>query len=129
MDLFVWFLAVALVGLLGFFVWAKYKSAVVAGAPGEPIPWGKTLRVLFQYALGAMITAGFFFVLWSLLTKPIPPENSKELDILLGALVGAFTGGVVGYFFGTSMSSSEKNDIIAKKLNTPDADPPEAKQE
>jgi hypothetical protein len=75
----------------------------------------KAMKDYFQYGLGAVITLGFFLILGLLVFWPVPPENKEALNICLGALVGAFTGGVVGYFFGSSKGSSEKNEIIAGK--------------
>lgn len=75
----------------------------------------KSTRDAFQYGLGAVITLGFFGILGLLVFWPVPSENKEALNICLGALVGAFSGGVVGYFFGSSKGSSEKNEILAGK--------------
>jgi hypothetical protein len=40
----------------------------------------------------------------------------------VGALIGAFTGGVVGYFFGSSSGSAEKTQLLNKtqdEVSTP----------
>ena len=65
----------------------------------------------FMYVLGAIIVIGFFITLSHLITTG---EYNKELGILLGALVGAF-GLVVGYFYGSSKGSSDKNDMLRPK--------------
>jgi hypothetical protein len=41
-------------------------------------------------------------------------EYKSELGIILGALVGAF-GTVVGYFYGSSKGSADKNDLLKNK--------------
>ena len=74
----------------------------------------KSAKDIFQYSLGAVITIGFFITLYVLATHETPPGNRDAINIILGALVSAFTGGVVGYFFGSSKGSSEKNDLLNK---------------
>jgi uncharacterized membrane protein YedE/YeeE len=66
----------------------------------------------FQYALAAIVVAGFFAVLAGLLIWSVPAENKSSLDIAIGALVAGL-GTVLGYFFGSSKGSSEKNDLLA----------------
>lgn len=78
----------------------------------------KDKKDLFQYALAALIVGGFFLVLGGLLFVIVPSGNEKALDITLGALVAGFSG-VLGYFFGSSKGSSEKDAIIAGQANTP----------
>lgn len=87
----------------------RYKMA-------SNIDIARGFKDFFQYLLGGLITIGFFVVVYLLLTQPIPADNRQELDIVLGALVGAFTGGVIGYFFGSSKGSSDKNDTIHKAI-------------
>lgn len=72
----------------------------------------KATKDKFQYWLAAFIVGGFFGVLLGLLTTSVPAENKDALNIALGSLVGGFSA-VLGYFFGSSKGSSEKNDIIA----------------
>ena len=64
---------------------------------------------LFMYVLGALVVIGFFATLWFLIK-----ENTYEntINLAIGALIGAF-GTVVGYFYGSSKGSSEKNEIIS----------------
>ncbi len=62
------------------------------------------LLVFLMYGLAI---AGLFFV--------EPPMGAREpLLILVGSLAAAF-GGVVGYFFGSSSGSAEKNELLARK--------------
>jgi membrane protein YqaA with SNARE-associated domain len=74
----------------------------------------KTQKDIFQYALAAVVVVGFFAVLGALVFWPVPVENKDALNIMLGALVGAFSGGVIGYFFGSSKGSSEKTELMAQ---------------
>lgn len=100
------------------FVLARF-TPLFRTAPGQEINWGKMLKDSFQYILAALITVGFFTVVWILLTRAVPVDNKTELDIVLGALVGAFTGGIVNYFFGSSKGSSDKNETIAAAMKDP----------
>ena len=66
---------------------------------------------IFFYALGALIVVGFFIVLVVLMYTSKSPES---VNMTLGALLEAF-GTVVGYFYGSSKGSADKNDLINKK--------------
>lgn len=74
----------------------------------------KTHKDYFQYGLAALVTLGFFTVLFLLVFYPVPDQNKEALNITLGALVGSFSGGIIGYFFGSSKGSSEKTELLAK---------------
>lgn len=69
-------------------------------------------KELFQYALAALIVVGFFAVIILLVVMKIPKENIQALLLAIGALISAFSG-VIGYFFGSSMSSAKKDATIA----------------
>ena len=45
---------------------------------------------------------------------PFTPRAKKVLELSVGSLLMAF-GTVIGYFFGSSKGSSEKNDMLAPK--------------
>lgn len=73
-------------------------------------------KEIFMYALGAMITFGFFATLIFLIISGKFPES---VNLVIGTLLTTF-GTVVGYFFGSSKGSSDKNEIIANSTpNTP----------
>lgn len=76
----------------------------------------KDLKDKFQYGLGAVIVLGFFLLLGGLLFFAVPAENVSAFNIMLGILSGG-VGTVVGYFYGSSKGSSEKNEIIAGKTD------------
>jgi drug/metabolite transporter (DMT)-like permease len=67
----------------------------------------------FQYALGGIIVIGFFLLLYLLLRTTIPESNKEILNIVVGALIGSFTS-IVGYFYGSSLGSAEKTDLLKK---------------
>jgi CDP-diglyceride synthetase len=75
----------------------------------------KQIKEIYMYALGALVIFGFFFILFVIFNKVLPSEN-KEIGLLVvGALIAKF-GDVVGYFFGSSKSSADKNDIINNQM-------------
>lgn len=69
------------------------------------------------YLLAYAITSGFFATLLALIIWPTLAATSPALLILLGSLGTGF-GQVLGYFFGSSKSSSEKNKMIAGMNST-----------
>ena len=69
-------------------------------------------KQIFQYALGALVAVGLYWITYLLIMKAAPESNKDALLIVLGVLAAAFAN-VVGYFFGSSKGSSDKNDIIA----------------
>jgi len=70
-------------------------------------------KIIFQYILGSLIVLGFFGLLILLVYIAIPEENKDMLNLVIGALIGSFTS-VVGYYFGSSLGSHEKNELLKK---------------
>jgi len=71
----------------------------------------KKTRDIAMLVLGALIVSGFFILLYILIYAAVPVQNKEILNIVVGALIGSFTS-VVGYFFGSSIGSKDKTDII-----------------
>jgi hypothetical protein len=71
-----------------------------------------------MYILGAFISSGFFCLLGLLMFLEIPVSNKDLLYLSIGALLAAFST-VVGYFFGSSKSSADKNDLMMKGPTPP----------
>jgi len=74
----------------------------------------KKTREIAMYILGGLIVAGFFVLLYILLFQKVPESNADVLQISVGALIGAFTG-VVSYFFGSSVGSKNKDEMLNGK--------------
>lgn len=74
----------------------------------------KSTKDKFQYSLAGLMVIGYFVVLWLLIFNSLPTENKDAVNILLGILSMAL-GTVIGYFFGSSKGSSEKNEMLAEK--------------
>lgn len=72
------------------------------------------LKDISMYVLGGFIVGGFFVLLYFLVFYTIPIENKDILNIVVGALIGSFTT-VVGYFYGSSKGSADKNKMFEKK--------------
>jgi drug/metabolite transporter (DMT)-like permease len=68
---------------------------------------------IFQYSLGGLIVIGFFVLMYLLLAQAVPEQNKDILNIVVGALIGSFTS-IVGYFYGSSLGSADKNDLLRK---------------
>ncbi len=73
------------------------------------------VKDIFQYVLGGLIVVGFFILLYLLLSSDIPPDNKDLLNLVVGALIGSFAT-VVGYFYGSSKGSAEKDATIQKQI-------------
>lgn len=71
-------------------------------------------KKIFQYILGALIVIGFFVLLVNLVYTAVPDQNKDLLNLVVGALIGSFAT-VVGYFYGSSLGSSDKNELLTKK--------------
>jgi len=67
-----------------------------------------------MYITGGMVIAGFFWLLWLLSTVGVPEQNDGLMNTAMGVLLAAFST-VVGYWFGSSKGSHDKNEIIKGK--------------
>lgn len=75
-----------------------------------------TAKVIYMYVLGAILVLGFITLLAILIFIPIPPTNNELLYLAIGSYL-TFVGSVVGYFFGSSKSSSDKDKVISDRLS------------
>jgi len=78
-------------------------------------------KEIFQCILGALIVSGFFALLILLVLSAVPTENTDLLNLVVGALIGSFSG-IVSYFFGSSLGSSKKGELLNEK-NTNTSNP------
>ena len=65
------------------------------------------------YILAWTIIVGFFALMGLLLKIPVPADQNGVIFMLFGALATGF-GQVLQYFFGSSKSSSDKNEQIGQ---------------
>ena len=84
----------------------------------------------YMAILALFIIGSTFYLGYILLTQTVPGENRDIVNVSMGVILG-LSGTVVGYYFGSSKSSSDKTNIfksdmiddsIHKKNNTADAD-------
>lgn len=68
------------------------------------------IKDIFMYALGAIVVIGFFVTLAYLIKQG---TYESTINLAIGALIGAF-GTIVGYFFGSSKGSADKNEMLTK---------------
>ena len=68
------------------------------------------IKEYFMYALGALITIGFFVILAIMV---LDGNYGGDLSIVLGALIAAFSM-VVSYFFGSSKGSADKDKLLKR---------------
>ena len=66
---------------------------------------------LYMAILALVIIIATFYLGDRLLTSTIPQENRDIINVALGMILG-LSGTVVGYYFGSSKSSSDKQKII-----------------
>jgi hypothetical protein len=68
------------------------------------------LKEIFMYVLGGLIVIGFFLMLYFLVKENI---YESTINLAIGALIAAF-GTIVGYFYGSSKGSADKNELLKK---------------
>jgi flagellar basal body-associated protein FliL len=76
----------------------------------------KKTRNALMLVAGIVILLAYLGITVALFTLPIPQGNGQATSILTGAIM-TNAGIIVGYYFGSSKSSSDKNEIIKQKLD------------
>jgi hypothetical protein len=71
----------------------------------------KILKEGFFYLIGIVFILGFFWIAAFLTYKVIPPENKDMMGGILETLKNG-TILILGYFYGSSKGSSDKNDMM-----------------
>lgn len=67
------------------------------------------------YILAWVLIAGFFLIIYALMSKTIPDDAQSVLFMLLGTLAAGF-GSVIQFFFGSTRSSGAKDQTIANSI-------------
>lgn len=90
------------------------------GARQMQIENAKAGRTDWMYlATGTVIIIVFGICAYAIIFLNIPVENREMFTHLLGMVEGAFIGGMVNFFFGSSKGSKEKQEMIDKLGNKP----------
>lgn len=63
--------------------------------------------------LSIMMTVGYFSILIGMMTGGLVLADSQALLLMLGSLSTGF-GGVLAYWFGSTSSSQNKNEMLAR---------------
>lgn len=77
----------------------------------------KNWQVIFQYSIAGLIVFGFITLLIIMLFRLAPEGNQTLLNVLVGAFAG-MTLTVVNYFFSSTKSSADKNEMLFKSNPT-----------
>lgn len=77
----------------------------------------KKISEIFMYVLGTMIALAFFMTIYFLIFRAIPEGNKSLVEMALGVEFSSFTL-IVGYYWGSSKGSSEKNDLLMNSTPT-----------
>jgi len=75
----------------------------------------KDYEKLYMAILALVIIIATFYLGNTLLTNSIPQENRDILNVALGMILG-LSSTVVGYYFGSSKSSSDKTKIFNNEI-------------
>lgn len=73
-----------------------------------------------QAVLAVVIVVGFFAVLITTFVISATPENGlRDARLMMvGALIAALSA-VIGYFFGSTSTSQQKNELLANSIQAP----------
>jgi len=74
----------------------------------------ESLKVIFMYLLGAFVVSGALGVVVMLILYAVPEGNKEVVMAATGSFL-TLAGMVVGYFYGSSKSSSDKTALLAGK--------------
>ncbi len=77
----------------------------------EKPAWMEHWKEIMQLTLSLLVAVGFFAVLFLLMGNGPDSQPSQATVLLFGALSTNF-GIIIGYFFGSSKGSSDKNDLL-----------------
>lgn len=72
-----------------------------------------TVRSKIPATLSIMVTLGYFGILIGMMTDNVAVKDSQALLLMLGSLSTAW-GMVMSFWFGTTQSSAQKTEMIAK---------------
>ena len=92
----------------------KDLEAIAANDRQSARDMQKTTRSPVPALLSYVVTIGYFGILIGMMTKLLVVSDSQALLIMLGSLSTAW-GMVMAFWFGTTRSSQEKTEIMAKQ--------------
>jgi uncharacterized membrane protein len=73
-----------------------------------------TTKHFFRNSL-AIVLIAFSIIYITLITfVPIPPENVRFADTIIGFLLGTIVSTIINYYYGSSKGSSDTNEAMRK---------------
>lgn len=75
---------------------------------------GLTDKLLYFSITCVLLT---FVYIFSITFIPIPKDNQRYADVVLGFLLGTLVGTIITYYFGSSNSSKEKEEAYRSLVN------------
>jgi multisubunit Na+/H+ antiporter MnhB subunit len=76
----------------------------------------KNMKEIYMYVLGGFVVGISAMIVAMLVFYPLPETNKDIVNIALGALLGQGVT-VISYFFGSSKSSADKNELLSAQNN------------
>lgn len=76
--------------------------------------WKRFGREIGAYVIATVVIVGMLWTLNKLFVGEVPAGNKDALMMIIGALVGQFVT-IVGFYFGSSKGSDDKNELLAAK--------------
>lgn len=88
------------------------QASEMANARAREVSLRDTVGVYVQYGAAAVAVLAFLGLLFAVVFKKVPQENTHLVDIMIGAL-GTIVTNIFGYWFGSSLGSARKTDALA----------------
>jgi hypothetical protein len=88
-------------------------ARIAAGDRESARAMGVANRDWVPKVLAMAVTAGFFGILLLMAFQPLPGANKDLVNVVVGALGTAWIS-IIGYYFGTSVGSMRKTELLAK---------------
>ncbi len=75
---------------------------------------------IVRSGLAYMWSAFSMFFITLITVREIPENSVRLVDTILGFTLGTIVSGIIMYYFGSSQSSADKNDLIKEQTNPND---------